>query len=814
VLVLLVAAGGAFLWYRKASQPAHEGVFNVAGLSGTVTVARDGVAVPYIDAKSEADALFALGFVHAQDRLWQMTLNRRIAQGRLAEIAGMGGLQTDRFLRTLGIYRTAERLTGQLDAPTRALLDAYAAGVNQYLQRRNGPLPPEFLLTGAPAPEPWRPSDSVAWALMMALDLSRTYRDELTRLRLAARFSRAEIDEFKPKYPGEAAPALAEYPEIYRLLGLFRSTPSITAADPPAVPELLGDLLPSGAQTEGIGSNNWVVAGSRTVSGKPLLANDPHLGLTTPAVWYFARLRAPGLEVFGATLPGVPYVILGRNRKVAWGFTNTGPDVQDLYIERVNPGRPDEYQTPDGYARFETRTETISVRGADPVELRIRTTRHGPVLSGVLGAVDQVIDESRYVLSMRWSALEIADNSLKAFREMNRAGNAREFEAALAGFGLAMQNVVFADVEGNIGYVAAGRVPVRKPENDLHGLAPAPGWDARYDWAGWLSFTDLPRAINPADGMVVTANQNITPAGYGHYIASDWTLPYRADRITQLLGLRSKHDVNSFRGIQADTLSLAARETLQAMRRLAPEPRTSAGQLALARLMIWDGTMSAQAPEPLLFHAWRNRLRDRIFEDDLGALAKELVHRSELTRATLLVLRGETRARDWCDDQSTATRETCAEIAGEALDEAMTELARESGRDLLGLRWGEAHRAIYEHRPFSHVALLRDWFELSVPDPGDTYTVNVGQLGLRSGTDWRAPYATHHGPSLRAIYDLAPGATGVWIYGTGQVGHPFSDDYSNLLESWRRVEYRQISWDRPAAQGAQQNILTLKPAAR
>ena len=811
-LLLVVGLLGAFLWYRMASQPTHEGTMSVAGLQMPVTIARDGVAVPYIDAQTEPDALFALGFVHAQDRLWQMTFNRRIAQGRIAEIAGPGALDTDKFLRTLGIERTARVMTERLDPEMRNLLQAYASGVNAYLAQRSGPLPPEFLLTRSPAPEPWQISDSLAWALMMALDLSRTYRDELTRLRLAAAFSRAEIDELKPPYPGDPPPALADYPAIYRALGIYRPAAAAPRSETRVPDTTSFESLAAMDEAPGIGSNNWVISGARTTSGKPLLANDPHLGFTTPSVWYYARLRAPGLEVFGATLPGVPYVLLGRNRSVAWGFTNTEPDVQDLYLERINPARADEYQTPEGYAPFDARTERILVRGEDPVDLVVRATRHGPVISDAIGSVGQLIDGSRYALALRWGVLDGDDATLAAVRAMNRAHDAREFEAALAGFGLAMQNAVFADIAGNIGFVAAGRVPVRRADNDLKGLVPAPGWDAKYDWTGWVPYAELPRSINPASGTVVTANHKITPPGYTHYLASDWYPPYRADRIKQLLDARPKHDTASFRAIQGDVTSLAAHDFLEALMALRPQPGTNAGKVALARLSAWGGTMSAEAPEPLIFHAWLRHLRARIFGDDLQAVAPEMVAQSEMTRALLLVLRGESRARDWCDDRSTTERhETCAELAAEALDAATTELAQQTGRDVLGVRWGEAHRAVHEHRPMSNVALLRDWFELAVPAPGDTFTVNVGQLGLRTGRDWRAPYATRHGPSLRAIYDLAPGATGEWITTTGQVGHPFAENYGDLLQSWRKVEYRPITWDRPSNDPQPHKTLLLRP---
>jgi penicillin amidase len=814
LLVVAVVLLGTFLWYRKASQPTHEGSLAVSGIGRSVTIARDALAIPYIDAGSEADALYALGYVHAQDRLWQMTFNRRVAQGRIAELAGPAALDTDRFLRTLGIYRAAQSIAARLDAQTRAQLEAYAAGVNAHLAKRTGPLPPEFLLARADAPEAWQVADSIAWALMMALDLSRTHRDELTRLRLAAQLTRPEIDEIKPPYPGDPPAALADYPEMYRLLGLFRPSQRPGSGNRTSFDGQSLALFAGLGDREALGSNNWVVSGTRTITGKPMLANDPHLGLTTPSVWYFARLRAPQLEVFGATLPGVPYVLLGRNRRVAWGFTNTGPDVQDLYIERINPERADEYLAPGGYVRFETRTERILVRGAEPVDLVVRSTRHGPVLSGVLGSVDDLIDRSCYVLALRWSALEQKDDTLQALSAMNRARDAREFEAALAGFGLAMQNIVFADVDGNIGFVAAGRVPVRRADNDLKGMVPSPGWDERYDWTGWISYSELPRSTNPGSGLIVTANNKVTPPDYAHHLTADWFLPYRADRIAQMLEARPKHDVASFRRIQGDVVSLAARDLLQALRALAPQPDTDAGKLALARLLAWDGTMSAAAPEPLLFHAWLRHLRARIFDDELAPVGTDLVRQAELTRPLLLVLRGQAHARDWCDDRTTEARETCAQLAGAALDAAVAELSRQTGRDLLGLKWGEAHRAVHQHRPFSSVALLRDWFELSVPAPGDTFTVNVGQLGLRDRSDWRAPYVTMHGPSLRAIYDVAAGGTGEWIFTTGPVGHPFADNYGDLLPSWRNVEYVPIRWDPPKSDPMPPKILVLRPGPR
>lgn len=800
---LAAFAAGGFAWYRQASLPVHEGERSVPSLAAPVSIVRDAHAVPFIRAETEADALFALGYAHAQDRLWQIDFNRRIAQGRVAEILGPGAVDADRFLRTLGIQRAAQSIAANLDAETRALLDAYAAGVNAYLATRTEALPPEFLLLRAPAPEPWTAADSIAWSLMMAWDLSRSYLNELARLRLAAKLTRAEIDEFRPPYPGDAPLPVADYVELYRVLGLARG--GATAVVEQATQLAAAHPVAGFGEGEGIGSNNWVVAGSRTASGKPLLANDPHLGLTTPSVWYVARLQAPGLDVFGATLPGVPYVILGRNTRVAWGFTNTGPDAQDLYLERVNPADPDQYQTPDGYARFDTRTEVIRVRGAEDVRLVVRSTRHGPVISGALAAVERALPrgEVRYVLALRWAALEPADATMRALRGMNRARDAREFEQALRDWQLVQQSIVFADVDGRIGMVAPGRIPVRRPDNDLAGLVPSPGWDARYDWQGWLAFEALPRVIDPESGVIVTANHKITPSGYPAHLTSEWFLPYRAQRIAELIESQPKHTPQSFKRIQADVVSPAARDLLGALANV--QPQSAAARIALERLRAWDGSMAVDAPEPVLLHAWLRRLRSRIFDDDLGALVPDFVAPSELVQATLNVLAGRTRARDWCDDATTARRETCDQLAAEALEEAIRDLARD-GRDLLALRWGDVHRAVLEHRPLSNAGLVRDWFQLAAPVPGDSYTINVGQLLLRG----EKPFYTRHAASLRAIYDLSNPGGDAWMFASGQLGHPLSPQYGALLPMWQKVEHLPVHWTGPR-EGEANARLVLKP---
>jgi penicillin G amidase len=806
LLVVVVAAVGLWQWYRQASLPEHEGTLTVRSLSRPVQIVRDEAGVPTITAKTEADALFALGYVHAQDRLWQIEFNRRIGQGRISELVGPGGVDADRFLRTLGIYRQAQAIERELDPEARGLLDAYCAGINAYLDGHHDLAPPESLLLRAPRPEHWVPADVTAWVLMMAWDLSaEAMRNELARLRLSARFTKAEIDDFMPVDEESALPT-ADYVDLYQRLGL----PGRVLADQARqIARFLPTAGSGGAGAEG--SNSWVVGGSRTVSGRPLLANDPHLGLSSPSVWYFAGLKAPGLDVFGATLPGVPFVVLGRNAHVAWGFTNTYADTLDLYLERIDPDHPDQYQTPGGFAPFETRVETIRVRGADPVLLRVRSTRHGPVISGALEAADAALPpggsqgrpQDNYVLALRWASLEPADTTLRAFRAINRAADTRQLERALRDVTVIVQNVVFAGDDGHIGFRVAGRVPVRRADNDLHGLVPSPGWDARYDWQGWIAADDLPHSLDPPQALIVTANQKVVPPGYPGYITMEWKAPFRAHRIEQLLQAAPRHDLASFERIQADVTSLAARETMQAL--AATEPATPLGRAALQRLRAWDGAMRSDAPEPLIYHAWIRRLKKLIFDDDLGPLAADLVEPASLTVTMLRVLTGRAHARAWCDDVRAPERHTdCLTLAAQALDQAAAELAS-TERELEQLRWGHRHPAVFEHRPFSSVPLLKTWFEQRVPDAGDNETINVGQLRLKG----ERPFEARAGPGMRAVYDLSGGFAGAWMFGPGQSGNPFSPQFGDLLEAWSKVRYRPIG---PPAGTAL--TLILKPSAR
>ncbi len=797
--LLLLALVFAFFWYRGASQPKTDGVIKLSGLHQPVDIVRDAEGVPHIYAKTTDDAYFALGFVHAQDRLWQMEMNRRIAAGRLAEILGPGALATDRFLRTLGVRRNAERILQHLTPDTRAALDAYARGVNAWLDQRDKPLPPEFLITGAPAPAHWQPVDSIGWQTMMAWDLSANWSQELLRMRLSQRLSLDQINQFLPPYPGDAPVATRDYTRLYRqLTGTTGQLAAVAAIAPPSL-------------LEGMGSNDWVVSGALTKSGKPLLANDPHLGLSAPALWYFAQLSAPGLDVIGATLPGIPVVVLGRNDRIAWGFTNTASDVQDLYIERINPADKKQYQTPDGWADFRERIEIIKVKGQPDVSLKVRETRHGPVITGALPIADRAaLDAGKYVIAFQWTALRDDDRTLQAGLGFNRARNWQQFLDAARDFGAPEQNIVYADVDGNIGFIAPARVPLRKPDNDLKGLAPAPGWDARYDWDGFIPFDALPRSYNPPSHMIVTANQKIVGSDYPYFLTSEWTLPYRSDRITRLLNARTAHSVDSFAKIQMDTVSLAAQELLPRLRKLVP--KSDREKQALDTLLGWNGAMDMNRPEPLIFNAWMRETSRRIFGDELGdALMKDYWRQRNVHQVMVDVLNNRNGEARWCADVTkgeAGRKQSCDDVLRAALDAAIDQLEQRYGTEMSKWRWGEAHPAVSEHRPFDKVPLLARFFDIRLPSPGDSYTVDVGRYDLANEQD---PFASHHAPSLRAVYDLANPENSRFMQSTGQSGNVFSGFYRNFAQRWVDGGMIPMQTRRANVEKNALGVLTLQP---
>jgi penicillin G amidase len=516
------------------------------------------------------------------------------------------------------------------------------------------------------------------------------------------------------------------------------------------------------------------------------------------------RIKTPELELTGATLPGLPNVVLGRNQHVAWGFTNTNPDSQDLYIERFNASGVD---GPAGSEAVEVVNELIELKGQPSLNLPVRITKRGPIISDVNEAAKLALGGAAkgYALSFRWTALDADNTTIRAGLKMNAAKNAAEFEAALRDYQAPMQNMVYADTAGQFGRISAGRVPIRGADHDLRGHAPAPAWEAKYAWQGFLKFDDLPMEKNPARGYIATANANITLPGYAPFISAEWAAPYRTDRILQMLDAKPKHDLASMQAMHADITSLAAPRFIKAAGELAPA--TEAGKQAWQLLKTFGGVMDANKAEPLIYNAWVQQAAKRVFSDeisrDYSATAWQLIYaRRDLFNALLNTI--ETKA-PWCDDTLSTPKETCENILSTALDEAMAELVKKHGADMSKWRWGNAHYARSEHRPFGKNATLAKLFDLRVPTGGDTYTVNVGRTAQRDGE----PFVNIHAASLRGIYDLANtkgGFSALIMHSTGQSGNVLSPQYRDLSARWARVEYLDMgTTEAPAA------VLTLQP---
>jgi penicillin G amidase len=769
-LIALLALGVAIYAYR--SVPSNNAKHQVSMPLGNVSIALDDTGIPSIEAKSERDLYFAVGFMHARDRLWQLEINRRVGRGQLAEVLGPKALDTDKFLRALGVHRAAKQQLANLPKDIQDFLQAYADGVNSYVRDAMSVRPPEFVILGV-QPGAWEAVDSVAWLNMMAYDLSGNWGNELLRFQLASKLSIERINELLPVQPGDKPLVTADYVAFYKSLGVAQETKQTAA------------LFPFAGGIEGIGSNNWVVHGDATVSGKPLLANDPHLSLNTPALWYFAKLKAPGIDVTGATLPGAPSVVLGRTKGVAWGFTNTGPDVQDLYIEEINANG--EARTPNAWAKLATREEKIKVKGEADVTITVRDSRHGPLVSDVNAPLGKALGaaKSKYGIAMRWTALDADNLTARAAFAMNKAQTVTEVKAALRAFAAPQQNVVIADTQGNTAFIAAGRVPIRKAENDLKGQAPAPGWDAKYDWDGWLTFEQLPQSDRATwkQPFLPTANQRIHEDDYPHFIASEWAHKGRRDRIAELLAAKPKHDAQSLREIQHDlkhTHDTALLKYIGKVKQLSKSSPELIGQIVKFEnqsVFITDDTFA------LIYWAWTKEVTKQLFADEMGDELFEAIYGRRDFRVAMNAVLARNDAW-WCDDKRTPAVETCDEIVVRSFDAAMADLSKRYGADPAKWSWPDAHVARGEHRPFSNVPLLAKFFEVRVPTMGDTYSVMVGKLRLREPE----PFMNDFAASLRAVYDLSQSDAnaGTIVFSTGQSGNMFSKHYRDLAERWGR----------------------------
>ena len=718
VAVLAAVVAGALVW----SLPGSAIRADIPGLSAPVHIAIDGDGVPHIEAANRLDGAAALGFMHARDRTAQMELMRRAASGRLSELVGGSTLRLDRYMRLLGLRRRAEAEVAELDTDTRAMLDAYARGVNAWFGRRGRFAAPETILTGEP--EPWTAVDCLLWGKTMALYLAGNWQAELARAALLAKMPADAVRALWPAQDATPGPDAQLGSAAARLGALVPRFP-----EPFTQPDRASD--------------EWAVDGTHSATGAPLLAGDPHLGYSAPGIWYLARIDTPEGALVGATAPGVPFLVIGHNGRIAWTFTTTGADTQDVFVETVLPdGR---YATPEGPRAFETRTERIGVRGAADDVLTVRESRHGPVVSDLEGT------RGGPVMAVAMAELAPHDTAAAGLLALNRAGTVAEAMAAAPGITSPVQNLLIAD-RGVIAMATTGRVPLRRAGD---GTLPQAGADGAHDWVGFASGPALPRFEHPASGMLLNANERTVGPGFPVFMGQDWYGDWRARRIRTLLEAAPRHSVEEFARMQTDAVSAFAQAMLP--RLLRTQALDGASAAALATLQGWNGAMRTDTAQPLLFNAWMQRFAKAVQERNgvppgLGGAQPDVIARAL----------GPSGAA-WC---------------GPACDDMLATTLAAAAADYGGsVRWGDVHAAVFAHPVLGRLPWLGQFFTWRTAQPGDGDTLFRG--AMRAGS-WDAI----HGASYRGVYDLADLDRSVFALAPGQSGHPLRAGVANLLPGW------------------------------
>ena len=874
LVVVVVATAVVGVGLTRRAFPQSSGELELAGLTGQVEVLRDERGIPHIYADTAEDLFRAQGFVAAQDRFFQMDLRRHVVSGRLSELVGEGGVGTDKVIRTLGWRQVAEQELQLLSSEARSYLQAYASGVNAYIDSRGAPstLSLEYLVLSQNAPgyqvRPWDAVDSLAWLKAMAWDLRGNYQEEMTRGRLVGRIPLTQLGSLYPAYPVEEHPPILSpgewtppdppppssassrggtsgpgllLPPGHDPADVARLNPPEPAQTPTGpttqqwlaqgedslddtvqalaqIPQLLG-------QGEGVGSNSWVVSGEHTSTGMPLLANDPHLGLSQPGVWMQTGLHcrevseACPFDVSGFTFAGFPGVIIGQNHRIAWGLTNLDPDVTDFYLEET---RGDQVRREREFVPLRVREETIRVAGGEDVPVRIRESTHGPIVSDVLddvaamgdnGPLDGVQTSRRFEVALAWTGLEPGTTAEAVF-SINRATGWEEFREAARSFSVPAQNLVYADVEGNIGYQAPGLVPVR--ESATHGTPPgfypAPGWDPTYAWTSWVDFEDLPHALNPEDGIIVTANQAVT-RGSRPFLTSEFDMGYRASRISELLQERLEEGpltAANMAQIQLDDVNSFALSVVPYLVDIELEGSFYTEPQRMLR--DWDGTSPAegeQSAAAAYFYAVFANLLTAVFDDELPPdLAATGNSRSMLILEDLLA---DPTSVWWDDKRTPGVVETRDEVIRSALVRAREDLTRDISKDPTNWTWGQLHRATLRHEVLGEgdvPALVQGIFNSpALPVSGNTAVVNAMSWDASTGT-----FEVTAGPSMRMVVDLGDRDASTWVNQTGTSGHAFHPHYSDQTSAWVDGETFPWAFTRDAVEESVEQTLLLVPA--
>ncbi|MDH7488246.1 MAG: penicillin acylase family protein [Anaerolineae bacterium] len=785
VLTLVIGGGGIYLVRRNF--PQTSGTLTVPGLQAEVRVLRDEWGIPHIYAQNNHDLFFAQGYVHAQDRMWQMEFWRRIGMGRLSEILGKSALDSDKFLRTVGFARVAEEELRRMDPMTRNILQAYADGVTAYIQQHKGRLGIEFTLLGLTGvkfdPEPWSPVHSLTWAKVMAYDLGGNMDSEIMRAVLLKKFGTDAVQQLLPAYR-------PDHPVIVPTGVAWQDVDTSLLAVLDEVNRF------AGREVLGTGSNNWVIAGSKTTTGAPLLANDPHLAIQMPSIWYEIGLHGGDFDVVGSSFPGAPGVIIGHNRYIAWGVTNLGPDTQDLFVERINPNNPNQYEFQGEWRDMQVIQEEIRVAGqSEPVKLTVRITHHGPIVNDVMGPLPTGT-------ALRWTALE-PNTLFQAVVKLDLARNWDEFRNALREWDIAGQNFVYADVQGNIGYQSTGKWPIRAHGD---GLMPVPGHTGEYDWLGYVPFEEMPYLFNPSQGFVVTANHAVVDEKYPYLVSLEWSSGYRAARITQLIQAKAKLSAEDIQAIQADTLALGAKEILPYFLNLKPQAHEL--RQALEILKGWDYRFDKDSAGAAIFGAVVLHLVRDAYLDEMGAsIFKQYFASSSMT--TVAIAKGlEDPNWPWFDDKRTAQVETRDDILLRALKDAVDDLTKRLGPDMPRWKWGSVHTATFRNQSLgkSGIAPIE-----ALLNRGPVPVNGAGEVVNNTPFNIMRPYEVSVLPSYRQIIDLADFTRSLSMHTTGQSGHTYHKRYDDMILYWRDVKYHPMLWTREQVERAAVATLVLIP---
>ncbi len=783
-LPLLITS--VWLWAAmQATLPVEGRLRLTRGVSAPVTIDRDSAGAVHIRAEDDNDAFFAVGFAHAQDRLWQLELQQRMVRGSLSELFGKESVESDLWFRTLGLYESTASAWAALSPQARRSLTAYSAGINAWLAEKHR-LPAEFQVFGI-RPSGWSERDSLAWVKMFALNLGGNYRREIARYVASKSLNQAQLSAFFPNYPLDAPSTVAAIGDhdVSQLVALSDFQQSLE--------QQFGLALPN------TGSNAWVVSGRHTQDGSALLANDPHLGLQIPSLWYVLSVDAPTLKTSGMSLVGLPLVVFGRNAHIAWGGTNMMADAQDLFFERSDPSGAN-YAVEDQWQPFASRTESIRVR-ADfpgplrkqnaPLSLTIRTSRHGPVISDRFGVFDQPV-------SLRWTALDAGDTSYEAFFRMNYATDWTSFKDAMSVHVAPAMNLVYADREGNIGYLGVGRIPVRRQGN---GTLPSPGWDDNYGWSGEIPPAQWPQSFNPPKGYIVSANNKVGNDAYPYFISNDWASPARAIRIEQLLRARidsgQQLNVLDMQRIQGDTVDLEAAAMMAQLRKRLPAGEH--GARAAAYLKDWNGDMRAESQAAAIFHVWMRHFRQsgmggrngNYWDDQQEKKILDSLQRN--VALDYLATQLDAGGSAWCDDPATTAYENCNAALATAQEAALWELHTLKGDwSMESWHWGEVQTTVYAHTPFSQWKPLGNLFGRRIGSGGSPNTVNAAD-SVFAGSDG---YLQAFGAGFRQVISLHPTQSAhYYMVSTGQSGNIASEHYDDMVVPFRDLQYRRIDID-------------------